>query len=90
MTVIYPGFVLTEINQHALSPNGRPFGERGFQRTNNESMSVEECGRLILGAVARRDRDLVMTWRGKVGRLLKLIAPSLVDVIARKAIEKRQ
>ncbi len=90
VTVIYPGFVLTEINQHALSPNGRPFGESGFQRTNSESMSVEECARLILGAVARRDRDLVMTWRGKVGRLLKLIAPSLVDVIARKAIEKRQ
>ena len=90
VTVIYPGFVLTEINQHALAPDGRPFGSSGFQRTNAESMSVEECGRLIRGAVARRDRDLVMTWRGKVGRMLKLLSPSLVDLMARKAIEKRQ
>ena len=90
VTVVYPGFVLTEINQHALAPDGRPFGDRSVRRTTSESMSVEECARIILRAVARRDRDVVMTWRGKVGRLLKLVAPSLVDVIARKAIEKRQ
>lgn len=90
VTVAYPGFVLTEINQHALAPDGRPFGDRGFRRTTSESMTVEECARIILRAVARRDRDVVMTWRGKVGRLLKLVAPSLVDVIARKAIEERQ
>jgi hypothetical protein len=31
-----------------------------------------------------------MTWRGKVGRLLKLISPRLVDRIAKKAIEAKQ
>jgi hypothetical protein len=41
-------------------------------------------------AVARRDRDLVMTWRGKIGRLLKLISPTLVDGIARRVIDTRQ
>ncbi|WP_434478930.1 hypothetical protein [Gemmatimonas sp.] len=40
--------------------------------------------------MARRDRDLVMTWRGKIGRLLKLISPRLVDRIAKQAIQFKQ
>ncbi len=90
VTVIYPGFVFSEINQRALSPDGTPFGERGFVRRKGETMETDECGRRILAAVAGRDRDLVMTWRGKIGRLLKLISPRLVDRIARRAIESRQ
>jgi hypothetical protein len=31
-----------------------------------------------------------MTWRGKIGRLLKLISPALVDRIAKQAIDTRQ
>ncbi len=90
VTVIYPGFVFSEINQRALSPDGSPFGERGFVRRKGETMETDECCRLILAAVAARDRDLVMTWRGKIGRLLKLISPRLVDRIARRAIDARQ
>jgi NAD(P)-dependent dehydrogenase (short-subunit alcohol dehydrogenase family) len=90
VTVVYPGFVFSEINQRALSPDGTPFGDRGFVRRKGETMETDECARLILAAVAARDRDLVMTWRGKIGRLLKLISPRLVDRIARSAIESRQ
>ncbi len=90
VTVVYPGFVFSEINQRALSPDGTPFGDRGFVRRKGETMETDECARLILAAVAARDRDLVMTWRGKIGRLLKLISPKLVDRIARSAIESRQ
>ena len=49
-------------------------------------METDECCRQILRAVASRERDLVMTWRGKVGRILKLISPRLVDDLARRAI----
>jgi NAD(P)-dependent dehydrogenase (short-subunit alcohol dehydrogenase family) len=90
VTVVYPGFVFSEINARAFSPDGTPFGDRAYQRRPGETMETAECGRLILNAVARRDRDLVMTWRGKVGRLLKLISPRLVDRIAKKAIEAKQ
>lgn len=90
VTVVYPGFVISEINQHALSPDGTPWGQRGYKRKPAETMSTEECARLILESAARRDRDLVMTWRGKVGRILKLISPTLVDRMARRAIEGRQ
>ena len=90
VTVIYPGFVFSEINQRALSPDGTPFGDRGFVRRKGETMETDECGRLILAAVAGRNRELVMTWRGKIGRALKLIFPRLVDRIALKAVESRQ
>ena len=59
-------------------------------RRKGETMETDECGRLILAAVAGRKRDLVMTWRGKIGRALKLIFPGLVDRIARKAVQSRQ
>jgi len=90
VTVIYPGFVFSEINQRALQPDGRPFGQRAYQRKLGETMETAECARLILRATVRRQRDLVMTFRGKIGRILKLISPALVDIIARRAIESRQ
>ena len=38
VTVVYPGFVFSEINQRALQPNGQPFGERAYLRTKGETM----------------------------------------------------
>jgi len=90
VTVVYPGFVFSEINQRALQPNGQPFGERAYLRKKGETMETDECCRQILAATAARQRDLVMTFRGKIGRLLKLISPSIVDGIARRAIDRRQ
>jgi short-subunit dehydrogenase len=51
-------------------------------------MSVEDCVRRIVTAMERREREVVMTVRGKIGLFLKLIAPSLIDRIARRAVEK--
>jgi hypothetical protein len=53
-----------------------------------EVMTVEECVRLMLKAMAGRKRELVMTLRGQLGQWLKLIAPALVDRIAQQAIQK--
>jgi NAD(P)-dependent dehydrogenase (short-subunit alcohol dehydrogenase family) len=90
VTMVYPGFVFSDINRNALSPDGTPFGDRAYQRRKGETMETDECCRLIIDATARRDRDLVMTWRAKFGRLLKLVAPSLVDQMALRAIRARQ
>lgn len=90
VTVAYPGFVFSEINRHALGPDGTPWGDRGYKRRPGETMATDECCRLILRAAARRERDIVMTWRGKVGRVLKLISPALVDRLAKRAIEGKQ
>jgi short-subunit dehydrogenase len=50
-------------------------------------MSVEDCARRIVTAMERREREVVMTARGKIGLFLKLFAPSLIDRMAKRAIE---
>ena len=49
-------------------------------------MTVETCARLILQGMDRRDREVVMTGKGKLGRFLKLIAPGLVEKMALAAL----
>jgi short-subunit dehydrogenase len=86
VTMIYPGFVATGIRENASGPDGKaimvsPVKER-------DVMSVHDCARRIVTAMERREREVVMTARGKIGLWLRLLAPSLVDRIARRAIEK--
>ena len=85
VTIIYPGFVATQTRKHAFGPDGKPLGESPVRE--GEIMTVEECVDLMLPAIQKRKRELVMTFRAKVGQYVKLFAPGLVDQIARKAIE---
>ena len=86
VTMIYPGFVATGIRENATGPDGKPILVSPVKE--GEVMSVEECARQIVKAIERRDREVIMTARGKMGQWLKLIAPSLVDRIAKRAVEK--
>lgn len=86
VTMIYPGFVATEIRERAFGADGKPLGKSPVREA--EVMTVETCAGLILEAAAERRRELVMTRRGKFGMWLKLLAPGAVDRIARKAIEE--
>lgn len=86
VTMIYPGFVSTGVGQRALGADGKPLGKSPQQ--NGNVMTAEACARLILKAVGRRRRELVMTLGGRVGQWLKLIAPDVVDRAAQKAVEK--
>ncbi|HEX2206871.1 MAG TPA: SDR family oxidoreductase [Longimicrobium sp.] len=86
VTMVYPGFVSTGIRQRAFGPDGKPLAVNPVREA--EVMTPEECARQIVAAAAGRRRELVMTARGKVGQWIKLIAPGLVDRIAKKAIEQ--
>jgi short-subunit dehydrogenase len=86
VTMIYPGFVSTEIRKRAFGADGKPLVESPVREA--EVMTPEECARLTLQAMAARRRELVMTRRAKLGMWLKLVAPGLVDRIARNAIQK--
>lgn len=86
VTVIYPGFVTSEIRERAFGADGQPLGKSPVRES--EVMSAEECARITINAIARRKREEVMTLRGKLGQWAKLIAPGLVDRMARKAIEE--
>jgi short-subunit dehydrogenase len=84
VTMIYPGFVATGIREQAFGKDGQFVGRSTVRE--RDVMTVETCAQLILRASEQRQRELVMTWRGKLGAWLKLIAPGLVDRMARRAI----
>jgi short-subunit dehydrogenase len=86
VTMIYPGFVATGIRENATGPDGKPIMVSPVKE--GEVMSVEECTRRIVTAMERREREVVMTLRGKIGMILKVFAPSLIDRIAKRAVEK--
>ncbi len=86
VTMIYPGFVRSEIRERAFDADGQPLKKSPVREA--EVMTPEECARIILNAIARRKREEVMTLRGKLGLWVKLIAPGLVDRIAKAAIEQ--
>lgn len=88
VTMVYPGFVSTEIRERAFGPDGAPLGAGNSPVRESEVMAPEECARLIVEGAAKRKREVVMTGRAKVGQWLKLVAPGVVDRIARDAILK--
>jgi len=84
VTMIYPDFVATETRKRALGADGKPIGKSPVRESG--VMPAEKCAQLIIQAAAARKRELIMTWRGKVGLWVKLIAPGVVDRVAKKAI----
>jgi len=84
VTMAYPDFVATEIRERAFGADGKPLGASPVQEA--KVMTADTCARQILEAAASRRRELVMSGRGRLGQWLKLLAPSMVDRIAAKAI----
>ncbi len=85
VTTAYPGVVLTGIRVNGWNAKGERAGSSGLDEAG--AMSVEECARLILQGMHRRDREVVMSAKGKLGRWLKLIAPGLLEDMALKAVK---
>ena len=82
VTMIYPGWVCTGITSRALRANGKLSGE--ISKHEIGAMPVDTCARIIIQAIARRKREVVMTLQGKLGLWLRLVAPDVVDQIVRK------
>jgi short-subunit dehydrogenase len=87
VSVIAPDFVVSEIHKRAIGPDGEPLGASPMMQS--KIMSAETCAARIVRAMEKRQRLLVMSRRGKWGRWLKLLAPSMIDRIAARAIRQR-
>jgi len=85
VTTAYPGVVATQIRYRGFNAAGVPAGASGLKEDN--AMSVETCARLILQGMNRREREVVMTAQGKLGRWLKLLAPGAVENMALAALK---
>jgi short-subunit dehydrogenase len=87
VTVVAPDFVLSRIHERAIGADGRALGTSPMQQ--GRIMTAEACARLIRDAALRRQRLLVTSARGRLGRLLRVFAPALVDRLAARAIAQK-
>jgi short-subunit dehydrogenase len=88
VTIVAPDFVVSELHRRALGPDGTPLGASPMQESR--IMTSEECARLIVAAMRRRQRLLVTSARGRLARWARLLAPVLVDRLAARAIRERR
>jgi short-subunit dehydrogenase len=82
VTTIFPGWVSTGISSRALNADGSLTEKISIHEEN--AMSVDKCAQTILKAIAKRKREVVMTFQGKFGQWGILIAPKVIDEIVRK------
>lgn len=85
VTTAYPGVVATQIRYRGLNAAGVAAGSSGLKE--DDAMPVEVCARLILDGMNARQREVVMSTKGKLGRYLKLLAPGLVERMALAALK---
>lgn len=85
VTTAYPGVVATRIRQHGYNAAGVAAGSSGLKE--DKAMPVELCAALILSGMQRRQREVVMTAQGKIGRFIKLLAPGRVERMALAALK---
>lgn len=87
VSIVAPDFVVSEIHKRAIGPDGQPLGASPMMQS--KIMTADDCAARIVRAIDRRERLVVMSARGRLGRWLKLIAPQAIDRIAARAIRQR-
>lgn len=85
VTTAYPGVVATQIRHRGYNAAGQAAGASGLKE--DKAMPVDVCARQILDGMARRQREVVMERRARLGRYLKLIAPGIVENMALAALK---
>src|SRR6476659_3938186 len=79
---VCPGFTASNIRNAALNKKGEQQGESPLDES--KLMSAEECARIILHAIEKRKRTVVMTFTGKRTVLLNKFFPGFTDKMTRK------
>jgi short-subunit dehydrogenase len=88
VTIVAPDFVVSQIHRRATGPDGRPLGQTPMDE--GRIMSAERCAALIADAMQRRQRLRITSARGRLARWARLVAPSLVDALADRAIREHR
>ena len=74
---VSPGFTASNIRNTALAADGSSQGETPLDE--GKLMSAEECAEIIIKAISRRKRSLVMTLQGKMLVLVNKFFPKFAD-----------
>ncbi len=83
VTMIAPDFVKTEIHVRGLDSKGQAMGKR----IDDNNMSADECARLMVQAIGKRQRLLITSGRGKLAYTVRDLLPGLVDFISLKSVK---
>ena len=86
--VVSPGFVASGIRSRALGPDGKALAASPRDE-RRDTMSLEECTSILVHAIEKRKREVVMTPKAKVGMFVKLVAPRIVDRMALRAVREK-
>ena len=79
---VCPGFTSSNIRNAALDKQGKAQGESPMDE--GKMMSAERCAALILKAIEKRKRTLVLTFTGKRTIFINRFFPSLADKFVKK------
>lgn len=74
---VSPGFTASNIRNTALNESGNEQGETPLNE--DKLMSAEQCAFIILSAISKRKRTVIMTAQGKLTVWLNKLFPSLTD-----------
>lgn len=86
VTEVAPDFVISEIHRRAAGADGQALGSSSLKEPH--IMTTEECGARIVAAMEKRQRLAILSLRGHLGRIVRLLAPGLIDAIAARAVRR--
>jgi NAD(P)-dependent dehydrogenase (short-subunit alcohol dehydrogenase family) len=86
VTIVAPDFVRSQVHRRALDGRGQSSGETRMQ--SDRIMSAERCAEIIIDAMTGRRRLVITSWRGRLGRWARLLAPTLIDWVTARAIAR--
>ncbi len=75
--VVHPGFTTSNIRNLALNSRGKP--QKETPRDEDKMMSAEEVAEIIVKASINRERDIILTMKGKLAVWLYSRFPSFTD-----------
>lgn len=90
VTMIYPGYVVSEFAANVKTKEGKTRGKKALDMYTKHMMTAETCARISLKAMAKRKREVIMTFSGNVAIWLKRFFPGLIDIIILKLKKKRE
>jgi NAD(P)-dependent dehydrogenase (short-subunit alcohol dehydrogenase family) len=86
VTVVAPDFVVSEIHRRSLDAEGRPLGRSSL--AENHLMTSERCADEIVRAMAGRQRQRLLSLRGRIGHAVRPLLPGLIDHVAARAMRR--
>lgn len=79
VTMIYPGYVVTEFLANVQTQEGVERGQQALKLYSEKMTTAKECAQRTLKANAKRKREVLMTTQANIGIWVKRFFPGLLD-----------